>query len=169
MNKMLQCLACLVLVSVAGGASALDASGKRYAQMIASGGLGSMQHAAEEIFNQGINDQELLDVAAEALAQNYSRNANGETFVDSISWMCKALGNSGNGRYKELLTKVSESGIHKKARKYCDRAADNLPKKVTPYVVGSYHIIRCLSALLVSCLISLPIASSNFLDLLLLY
>jgi hypothetical protein len=140
MNKKLIGLVILVAALVTGSANALDASGKRYAIMLASGGLGSMQRAAEEIYNQGLNDQELLDVAAESLAQNYDRGANGETFVDSISWLCKALGNSNNGRYRELLTKVSDSHIHKKARKYCDRAADSLPKKVAPYVVGSVNL-----------------------------
>jgi len=140
MNKKLIGLICLLCAFIATSASALDASGKRYATMLASGGLGSMQRAAEEIYNQGINDQELLDVTAEALAQNYTRGGNGETFVDSIAWLCKALGNSNNGRYRELLAQVSDSKIHKKARKYCDKAADNLPKKVAPYVVGSINL-----------------------------
>lgn len=139
-KKLISSFLCAALILVAGNVSALDASGKRYAVMLASGGLGSMQHAAEEIYNQGLNDQELLDVAAEALAQNYNRGANGETFVDSISWLCKALGNSNNGRYRELLTQVSDAHIHKKARKYCDKAADSLPKKVAPYVVGSVNL-----------------------------
>lgn len=34
---------------------------------------------------RGISDQELLDVAAEVLAQNYNKNTTGETFVDSMS------------------------------------------------------------------------------------
>ncbi len=140
MNKKLMSLACLILMLITVNVFALDASGKRYATMLASGGLGSMQHAAEEIFNQGITDQELMDVTAEALAQNYTRGGNGEVFVDSISWMCKALGNSGNGRYKELLVEVSKSHIHRKARKYCDKSADKLPKKVAPYVVGSINL-----------------------------
>ncbi len=53
--------------------------------MLASGGVSSVQRGAEEIYNQGISDQELLDVAAEVLAQNYNKNTTGETFVDSMS------------------------------------------------------------------------------------
>ncbi len=73
------------MLLLAGAASAMDESMQRYAQMLASGGVSSVQRGAEEIYNQGISDQELLDVAAEVLAQNYNKNTTGETFVDSMS------------------------------------------------------------------------------------
>ncbi len=107
--------------------------------MLASGGVSSMQRAAEEIFAQSLTDQELLDVAAEVLAQNYSKNT-GETFVDSMSWLCKSLGNSGNGRYKELLADIAKHASAKKLVKYCDKAADGLPKGVAAYVAGSVNL-----------------------------
>lgn len=122
-------------------AMAMDESMQRYAQMLASGGVSSMRRGAEEIFNQSLQDQELLDVAAEVLAQNYNKNT-GETYADSIAWVCKALGNAGNGRYKALLTEVGDKATAKKVRRHCDKAAGNLPKGVEPYVVGSVNVDR---------------------------
>lgn len=127
-----------LLVSSAYG---MDASAQRYAQMLASGGVSSMQRAAEEIFEQSLTDQELLDVTAEALTQNYAKNS-GETYADSMSWLCKALGNSGNGRYKSLLMEVTAKASNRKEKKYCDKAADNLPKGVAPYAAGSVDLER---------------------------
>jgi hypothetical protein len=126
---------------VTSGSWAFDASTQRYAQMLASGGVSSMQRSGEEIFNQGLTDQELLDVAAEALAQNYAKNT-GETYVNAMSWLCKALGVSGNGRYRELLTDVSKKAANRKLAKYCDKGADSLPKGVAAYVAGSVDLDR---------------------------
>lgn len=127
------------LLLVAGGASAMDESMQRYAQMLASGGVSSVQRGAEEIVNQSINDEELLDVAAEVLAQNYNKNP-GESYVDSMAWVCRALGNSGDGRYKALLEDVADKASARKVGKYCKKGAGNLPKGVQPYVVGSTNL-----------------------------
>jgi len=42
----------------------------------------------------------VLDVAPEALAQGYHKNTDLEPYADAMAWVCRALGNSGNGRYK---------------------------------------------------------------------
>ena len=138
MKTMVMSVAASALL-VAGSAGALDQSMQRYAQMLASGGVSSVQRGAEEIFNQSITDEELLDVAAEVLAQNYNKNP-GETFVDSMAWVCRALGNSGSGRYKALLEDVADKADARKIGKYCKKGAGNLPKGVAPYVVGSTNL-----------------------------
>ncbi|HTP39226.1 MAG TPA: hypothetical protein VMI92_06585 [Steroidobacteraceae bacterium] len=140
MSRKILTVACALsaglLVSTAYG---MDASAQRYAQMLASGGVSSMQRAAEEIFNQSLTDQELLDVTAETLAEKFTTNT-GETFVDTMAWLCKALGNSGNGRYKALLTDIGGKATQRKEKGYCKKGADNLPKGVAPYVVGSINL-----------------------------
>jgi hypothetical protein len=134
-------IAAAVALSVTTVSWTLDVSTQRYAQMLASGGVSSMQRAGEEIFNQGLKDQELLDVAAEALAQNYAKNT-GETYVDAMSWLCKALGNSANGRYQELLTDVAKKASNRKLSKYCEKGAGSLPKGAAAYVAGSVNLDR---------------------------
>jgi hypothetical protein len=123
-------------------ASALDEAGQRYVKMFANGGPTSIRNAAESIFNTANNDQEVLDAAAETLAQNFRKNPGSETHADANAWLCKALGNSGNGRYKALLTEVTEQAQGKKLRKHCNNAADNLPKGVAPYAVGSFNLAQ---------------------------
>jgi hypothetical protein len=140
MRTIVVLVAASALVLVFGTAGAMDDSSQRYAQMLASGGVSSVQRAAEEIYNQAISDQELLDVAAEVLVQNYNKNTTGETFVDSMAWVCRALGNSGNGRYKALLTDVSDKAGARKVQKHCKKGAGNLPKGVEPYAVGSISL-----------------------------
>jgi hypothetical protein len=119
---------------------AMDESGQRYVKQLASGGPSSIHSAAESIFDTGVTDQEVLDVAAEALAQGYHKNTDLEPYADAMAWVCRALGNSGNGRYKALLVQVSKDAQNKKLKKYCDKAASGLPKGVDPYVVGSINL-----------------------------
>ncbi len=128
------------MLLLAGAASAMDESMQRYAQMLASGGVSSVQRGAEEIVNQGISDQELLDVAAEVLAQNYNKNTTGETYVNSMAWVCRALGESGNGRYKALLDDVADKAGARKVKKHCTKGSRNLPSGAAPYAVGSVNL-----------------------------
>jgi hypothetical protein len=123
-------------------ATALDASGKRYVTMLASGGPGTMRSAAEDIFNTGMKDQEVLDVAAEVLTQNFNTNPKSETYSDAMAWICKALGNSNNGRYKALLEQVAKTSENRRQHKHCDRAAGDLPAVSNTYQAGSVDLNR---------------------------
>ncbi|HYM35219.1 MAG TPA: hypothetical protein VET48_07450 [Steroidobacteraceae bacterium] len=135
-------VATCALVGIVACAStwALDESGQRYVKQLASGGPSSIHSAAESIFNTGVTDREVLDVAAETLAQGYHKNTDMEPYADAMAWVCRALGNSGNGRYKALLTQVSKDAPNKRLKKHCDKAAGSLPKGVEPYVVGSVNL-----------------------------
>jgi len=120
-------------------AMALDASGKRYIDLMVNGGPTSIRTAAEEIFNTGLKDTEVLDVAAETLYQGYQKNTSSETQMDAMAWVCKALGNSGDGRYKSLVEEAAKSG-NRKLKKHCDRAADGLPVAQNSYQPGSVNL-----------------------------
>jgi hypothetical protein len=131
----------VAVVCTAGTAWALDASGQRYTKMLASGGPGTISSAAQDIYNTGVTDQEVLDVAAQVLSEFYLKNPDTRDYADATSWLCKALGNSSNGRYRALLQQVSDAKIHRKTRKYCDKAMDGLPKDATPpFPVGSVDV-----------------------------
>jgi hypothetical protein len=125
--KLLQ-IFCAAMLCTLGTAWALDASGQRYTKMLASGGPGTMSAAAQDIYNTGVNDQEVLDVAAQALTEVYLKNPESRDYADATAWLCKALGNSGNGRYRALLDQVSNAKIHRKTRSYCEKAMAALPK-----------------------------------------
>ena len=126
--KNLQLLIVLALSVCWSTTYALDASGQRYAQMLTSGGPGTTSRAAQDIFNTGASDQELLDVAAQVLSDVYLKNPATRDYADATAWLCKALGNSSNGRYKALLEKVANAAeLQRRTRGHCSKAAENLP------------------------------------------
>lgn len=136
-------LAITLFLSAVQVASALDASGLRYTKMLASGGPGTIQGSAEDIYNTGVKDQEVLDVAAQALSEIYLKNPNSADYSQATSWLCKALGNSENGRYRSLVETVAKANIHRKTRKYCEKALDGLPKgATTSFEPGSVDLAR---------------------------
>lgn len=122
-------------------AIALDASGKRYIDLMVNGGPTSIRTAAEDIYNTGTTDLEVLDVAAETLVQGYQKNVGSETQMDAMAWICRALGNSGNGRYKAVVEDAAKSG-NRKLKKHCDRAADGLPAAQDSYQPGSVNLAK---------------------------
>src|SRR5882724_1553553 len=129
-KKLLIAVASVTFVLGCSSVWALDESGQRYVKQLASGGPSSIHSAAESIYSTGVNDQEVLDVAAESLAQGYRKNIDSEPYADAMAWVCRALGNSGNGRYKALLTEVSKEAHNKRLKKHCDKSAGALPKGV---------------------------------------
>lgn len=128
---------------VATSAWALDEVGTRYVKMFANGGPSSIRSAAESIFNTGNTDQDVLDAAAETLLVNYQKNPTSETWADASAWLCRALGNSGNARYQPVLAEVASKAPGRKIKRYCERAAGDLPKSGgTPYVAGSFDLSK---------------------------
>lgn len=106
---------------------ALDASGQRYTKMLATGGVGTIRAAAEDIYSTGVSDQEVLDVAAQVLSEIYLKRPEERDYADSTSWLCKAVANSGNGRYRALLETVVKADIHRKTKGHCKKALEALP------------------------------------------
>lgn len=131
--------AALALVSQAW---ALDQSGQRYTKMLASGGPGTIRSAAEDIFNVGYKDQEVLDVAAQVLLDIQTKTLASRDFADAAAWVCKALGASGNARYRPLLQQMAKGDVNRNTRKHCDNAVDMIPKGAAAdsYTPGSVNV-----------------------------
>jgi hypothetical protein len=124
-----------------GNAWALDSSGQRYTTMLASGGPGTISNAAQDIFNTGMKDPEVLDVAAQVLVDLQAKTLLSGEFSDAASWLCKAIGISANGRYRPVMESVINADINKKTRSYCKKAIDLLPKGATDaFVPGSVNV-----------------------------
>jgi DNA-directed RNA polymerase specialized sigma24 family protein len=132
-------LTCFVAINAWG----LDEAGTRYVKMLANGGPSSMRSAAESIYNTGNTDQDVLDAAAETLLTNYRKNPTSETYADAMAWLCRALGNSSNARYKSVVEEVANNAESRKLKKHCDRAAGDLPKADgAGYVAGSFDLSK---------------------------
>jgi hypothetical protein len=124
-------------------AFALDEAGLRYVKMFANGGPSSIRSAAESIYNTANTDQEVLDAAAETLISNYRKNPTSEYYADAMAWLCRALGNSNNARYRPVVEEVAAKAEGRKLKRHCERAAGNLPKGgAEPYVAGSFDLAK---------------------------
>jgi hypothetical protein len=81
-------------------------------------------------------------VLAEVTLEKYPLTGADFSTVDSVAWMCRALGASGNNRYRPLLEKISDDkSVHRKLRGHCEKAAKQLPKGSTnTYVAGTVNL-----------------------------
>jgi hypothetical protein len=131
---------CLLLVSTTSIAALTDLE-KGYVSRLNSGGYISIRSAAQDMVNNGTTNTEVLDVAAQVLLDRYPRAGEGHDAVDALAWVCRALGQSGNSRYRPVLEKVEkDETAHRKLRGHCEKGADSLPKQVTnAYVPGSVN------------------------------
>ena len=139
MNKTAAFTTSLALACTALQAHALDASGQRYVNQLVQGGPVSIREAAQNIYHSGYRDTETLDVAAEVLLQKY-RSAADSTSADALAWVCKALGASGNGRYKPVLDEVVANSNNGKLDRHCEKAADSLSAGGAAYRAGSVNL-----------------------------
>lgn len=122
--------------------AALDEAEKAYMDRLLKGSWVSLRDVAESLYNTGNTNTEVLDVTAETLLERYPRAGEDRDAVDAVAWMCRALGASGNSRYRPVLEKIeNDKEVHRKARGHCEKAAKGLPKQVSnPYVAGTVNL-----------------------------
>ena len=120
----------------------LTAVDQQYVEQLIKGGPGTLRQVAENMYNTGYRNTEVLDVMAEVVLEKYPLTGGEFTNVDSIAWMCRALGASGNNRYRPVLEKVSDDKtVHRKLRGHCEKASKQLPKGVeNSYVAGTVNL-----------------------------
>jgi len=118
---------------------ALSPAGERYIDLLTNGGPVSIRNAAKSIYNTGEKDQQVLDTLAEVLLQNYQQT--GRDQVDAMAWASRALGNSGNARYRDTLKEVTENGGHRKLKKHARRSLGQLGNDtVAQYTKGAVSL-----------------------------
>jgi hypothetical protein len=115
---------------------------KQYVDQLIKGGPGTLRQAAENMVNTGYANTEVLDVVAEVILEKYPQAGNQFAYVDSVAWLCRALGSSNNSRYRPLLEHISDDkSAHRKLRGHCEKAMKQLPKQVqNAYVAGTVNL-----------------------------
>jgi len=88
--------------------------------LMMSGDLSSLKHAARKIHDTQLSNPAVLDVAVEILLVNYANVYAAQ--VDTFSWLVKAIGVAGSNRYHDALQEVVERAKIKKLRKYAKKA-----------------------------------------------
>jgi hypothetical protein len=83
---------------------------------------------ATDLYRQGTQaDQAQLDALAQRLWRE--RLQTGRDMLDAVAWACKALGQSRNPRYRQLLRDVMDDAkVHAKVKKYAGPALRQLPE-----------------------------------------
>lgn len=127
----------IALMSLSMNALAMTDMERQYVERMVTGGPMSVRESADYMYHAGTTDQEVLDVAAEVLAQGY-RKAEAS---DAMAWVCKVLGNSGSGRYKQLLDQVAKEG-DRRLQRHCTKAADGLSASGSSYQAGSVDLAK---------------------------
>jgi outer membrane protein assembly factor BamE (lipoprotein component of BamABCDE complex) len=144
MNRKIVSLAlgAMALLASASSLAALDEAEKMYMDRLLKGSWVSLRDVAQSLYNTGNTNTEILDVTAETLLERYPRAGEDRDAVDAVAWMCRALGASGNSRYRPVLDRVEhDKSVHRKARGHCEKAAKGLPKEVSnPYVAGTVNL-----------------------------
>ena len=82
--------------------------------------------AAKEIYLSHFADQSLFGVVHEELLKGYQLSSSDRHHVDTMAWLCKALGASGMTEYKVTLEKIAETSSSEKLRNYARQGLDML-------------------------------------------
>jgi hypothetical protein len=141
MNK--KAIALLLITCFCGSAfAAMNDLDKGYVEQIIKGSWGTLRQVSENMYNTSYSNTEVLDVLAEVTLEKYPQTGADFSTVDSVAWMCRALGASGNNRYRPVLEKISDDkSVHRKLRAHCEKAAKQLPKGGTnSYVAGTVNL-----------------------------
>lgn len=75
----------------------------------------------KKIYRTYSQETKLLDAAEKLLLAGYQHNGKSKRHVDVMAWLCKALGNSGNVKFKATLQEAADNAASKKVRKYAKK------------------------------------------------
>lgn len=91
--------------------------------------------AARKLYNDQIQDEATLDIAATRLLRD--KTSNTKEVVEGLSWLCKGIGQSKNSRYRLTLQKVLSKDSNGKLKKYAKAALKELSKIDSPQFTPS--------------------------------
>ena len=121
--------ACLLLASVHAFA-ALNEAEKMYVDRLHQGRLGIAARRGARASTTPATPTPRCSTCRRGAAREVSAcSGEDRDAVDAVAWLCRALGSSGNGRYRAVLEHVeNDKSVHRKARGHCEKAAKALPK-----------------------------------------
>jgi hypothetical protein len=93
---------------------------QRIMGLMMAGDLSSLKQGAQTIVYTNAQNLALIDTAAEILITHYATALIHQ--IDTFAWLTNAIGQSGSGRYVDLLTEVEQNAENKKLRKYAKKA-----------------------------------------------
>ncbi len=98
----------------------------QYIQMLTSDSMASKKRAAKLMTRSKCSDTRVLDVAEQELLKWYPRSGSDRNLIDTMAWLCNALGASGNKKYLGSLKEVSRNAPHRKLKGYAAKNYNGL-------------------------------------------
>lgn len=114
----------VILMAPATMADSLNAKADAAAMLLISDHLHDVKLGAKIVHNENLMEREVLDVVAERLAVYFSSGHQLDDQTDTVSWLAKALGNSGDPRYRGLLERVKEDAKSSFSRRRYGKVVD---------------------------------------------
>lgn len=106
-------------------------SGEVYVPQLLTGqGVEGLREFGQELFLSPPASDALLDVLAWRVLRDL--NEEDKNAADSLAWLCRAIGQSGNPRYRDMLNKVADSAASKKLQRNARVARKQLSKEDVP-------------------------------------
>ncbi len=107
--------------------SQLTSEQAKYLRMLESNNTEQQKDAAKLMVKANYRDTVVLDAVEKILLRSYQASANesGER-IDTLSWLCKALGASGQSKYKATLSKIANEAPQRKLKGYAEKSLNQL-------------------------------------------
>jgi hypothetical protein len=86
----------------------------------------TQREAAKLIVRHHPGQPQLVEVAKRELEKGYNTRLDNKFHVDSMAWLCKIIGVSGDSSYGPFLEEVARQSKSKKIRRYASKNADLL-------------------------------------------
>ena len=85
-----------------------------------------VRETAKKVYNAGAANPIIYDKFESILLSNYRDETKVSLRIDTLAWLCRVLGDSGDNKYKNTLAEVGKNATFRKIRNYAKQAFTNL-------------------------------------------
>lgn len=110
---------------------AFETNGERiasYLQLLSSDNYEAQEQMLNRLQWSGLSDPALFDVIEQSLLTDYQNESLSSDRQDLMNYQVRALGFSGNEKYRQTVTDVSHNAANSKLRRYGKKALTDLTK-----------------------------------------
>lgn len=94
----------------------------RLIAMVRSGDARLQKDAAKTVTRGKASDPALYDALADLLLQGYQTDQSNAEWVDTLSWVCKALATSGDAKHRQAIETVARAAANPKLQRYAQQS-----------------------------------------------
>jgi len=123
-----------------------DSKASVYADLLTSQNLQNVKLGAKSLHHDLPANVQLWDLAAFTIwSMNHNGNREDDEFDDTISWLAKAIGESKNGRYRQLLNSQLKLAQSNKIKRYFKAAIKDLENTDVPQFDAAKYTAQAAS------------------------